>query len=360
MNITQSRLINQHLLGDKFVKPEEVVDNFGAVQAQDFPAAKYSLGIRIKNSTDQSVEHAFNEGKFLRTHVLRPTWHFVTPADLVWMQDLTRDKVKAQMAGYNRRLELTDEVFARATEVIVKELSRKNYKTRQELRTKLLDELKIETDVQRLAHLIMWPELDSIICSGPKIGKQLTYALVSERAPKSKKLSREESLAKLTWKYFSSHGPAQVIDFSWWSGLNQKEIVEGLDLNQDKLVSETIEGKTYWFSEKTKVETADQAHLLSIYDEYTIAYRDRSALGSERYIEKMIAQGNFLTSVIILNGLIVGYWKRNLKKDKVEVSLTFYRKINKKEKTLVELAAKDYADFLKLPLTLEFSYNSRA
>ncbi len=352
MNITQSRLINQHLLGDKFDRPEEVIAHFGAVQAQDFPAAKYSLGIRIENSTDEAIEKAFNEGKFLRTHVLRPTWHFVLPEDLVWMQNLTCNRVKAQMAGYNRRLELTDEVFAKATAVIVKELSGKNYKTRQELRTKLIDELKIETDVQRLAHLIMWPELDSVICSGPKIGKQLTYGLVSERAPQSKKLSREESLAKLTYKYFSSHGPAQVIDLAWWSGLNQKEIAEGLELNQDKLFSETVEGKVYWFSEKTAAKPTEKAHLLSIYDEYTIAYRDRSALGSERYIEKMIALGNFLTSVIIINGLIVGYWKRQLEKGKVEVSLTFYQKINKKEKDLVERAAKDYADFLNLPLKL--------
>lgn len=352
-DITQNRLSNQRLLGDKFQKPEEVVEHFGAMQAQDFPAAKYSLGIRVKDSIDEMVEQAFNEGKFLRTHVMRPTWHFVLPEDLIWMQELTSKKVKAAMAGYNRKLELTDEVFAKATNIIVKALEGKNYLTRQQIKTELAKSgLNVE-GVQRLAHLVFWPELDGLICSGPKIGKQLTYALVSERAPQAKKLSREESLAKLTYKYFSSHGPAQIIDFSWWSGLTQKEITEGLDLNSGKLFSEEIDGKTYWFSEKVDQKPVEKAHLLSIYDEYTIAYKDRSALGSERYIEKMIALGNFLTSVIIINGLIVGYWKRILKKDRVEIALTFYPELSEKEKDLVHEAAEEYGAFLKLPVILK-------
>jgi hypothetical protein len=176
--------------------------------------------------------------------------------------------------------------------------------------------------------------------------------LVSERAPKAKRLSREESLAKLTFKYFSSHGPAQVIDFSWWSGLNQKEIAEGLSYNEGKLINEEIEGKIYWFSEKIEVKPVERAHLLSIYDEYTIAYKDRSALGGERYIEKMLALGNAMTSVIIINGMIVGYWKRTLKKDRVEIILFVLRKINRHEEKLLREVADDYGRFIQLPAVI--------
>jgi hypothetical protein len=351
LKIRQQRLSNQRLLGGKFQKPEDVVRHLGAVQAQEFPAAKWSLGVRLSNSSDESVEKAFNEGKFLRTHVLRPTWHFVMPEDLVWMQELTSAKVKSAMASYNRKLELTDEIFAKATKVIVKSLEGENYLSRQELKTKLR-EVGIDGDVQRFAHLVFWPELDGIICSGPKVDKQLTYALVSERIPKVKKLTRDESLAKLTYKYFSSHGPAQTVDFSWWSGLNQKETAEGLSYNKEKLTSETVEGKTYWFSVLSKTELVEKAYLLSIYDEYTIAYKDRSALNGERFIEKMLALGNALTSVIIINGLVVGYWKRALRKDKVEITLVYYRETNKREKDLVAEAAKEYGAFLRLPVKL--------
>ncbi len=352
MDIISLRLASQALTGRKLNTPEEIVSLFGAVQAQDYPASKYSLGIRIKNSTDSLIEKAFNEGKILRTHVMRPTWHFVLPEDIVWLQELTSARVKTQMASYNRKLELTDKVFAKSTGIIIKSLEKGNYLSRQQLK-KELEKAGINTDVQRLAHIVSWPELDGLICSGPKIGSQLTYALVSERAPTAKKLSREESLARLTFKYFSSHGPAQVQDFSWWSGLSKNEILEGLDLNKERLAQETIDGKNYWYSPDTKVAKTEKAHMLSIYDEFTIAYKDRTALGGERYVEKMLSSGNALTAVIVINGMIIGNWKRALKKDTAEVTLNLYRELNKKENNLLQKATDEYSAFLKLPLDLK-------
>jgi len=351
MDINSMRLANQALIGNKFDKPEDAVSWFGAVQAQDYPASRYSLGIRVKHSTDPLIEKAFTEGKFLRTHVMRPTWHFVLPEDIIWLQELTSGRVKAQMASYNRKLELTDKVFAQCTKIIIKALEEGNYLTRQQLK-KELEKAGINTDVQRLAHIVSWPELEGLICSGPKVGSQLTYALVSKRAPSAKRLSREESIARLTFKYFSSHGPAQVQDLSWWSGLSKNEILNGLDHNKGKLAQETIDGKTYWYSPDTEVPKSEKAHLLSIYDEFTIAYKDRTALGGGRYIEKMLALGNALTAVIVINGMITGNWKRALKKDKVEVTLSIYRELNKKENMLLQKAVDEYGAFLKMPVDL--------
>lgn len=349
MDIVTTRLANQKLTGKKLSKPGDVVAWLGAVQSQDFPAAMYSLGIRMEAPAIDAIEQAFNEGKFLRTHVMRPTWHFVLPEDILWMQELTSKRVKASMAGYNRKLELTDKVLDKATRIIVKSLEGGNYLTRLHFKYEL-ENAGIKTDVQRLAHIVFWPELEGMICSGPKVGKQLTYALVSERAPQAKRLSREEALANLTLKYFTSHGPAQLKDYAWWSGLSKKEILEGLDYNRGKLFSREVDGKEYWHSDHHDPVPVKKAHLLSIYDEYTIAYKDRSAYSGERYIERMLSLGNALTAVIIINGEVAGNWKRAVKKDKIELSLYLYRKLNKSENTLLDEAVGEYGRFLKLPV----------
>lgn len=346
LDIIDIRLHNQHLLGKKFTSPEEVVRWLGAVQSQDFPAAKWTLGLRFNNATDAKVEEAYNAGRILRTHVMRPTWHFVMPEDIYWMQDLTSTRVKQFMKTYNKKLELDDTVFAKTNKVIVKALEKHKYLTRQEFRT-LFAEMKITTDVQKLAHIVSWAELDSLICSGPRRGKQFTYALLSERAPKVIKLGREESLAKLAWRYFGSHGPAQVKDFAWWSGLTVKDAQLGVELNKSKLAKETIEEKDYYLSPATSFPKIKEsiAFLLSIYDEYVISYKDRSALGGEKNAAQLLAMGNALTAVVILNGKIVGTWKRKLKKDTVEFKLDLFGKFSKKEMDAIEGAQENYSKF---------------
>jgi hypothetical protein len=351
MDITSLRLHNQHLLGEKFKTPQQVVKHLGAVQAQDFPAAKWSLGQRIAGSTDQEMEQAYNDGKIIRTHVMRPTWHFVMPEDIRWMLELTSPQVKKLMGHYNRKLELDDKLFAKTNQAIVKALTGHNYLTRQELKQVLLD-IGIKTDVQRLGHIVSWAELDALICSGPKRGKQLTYALLDERAPNAKKLDRNESLATLALTYFTSHGPAQLKDFSWWSGLSVKDSTEALELIRSKLDHETINNKTYYFSPYSKLPPMKTpiAWLVSVYDEYVISYKDRTDISEagDRDIEKILTMGNAFTATIILNGKIVGTWKRTLKKDTVEIKLNYFRKMNNSEQEAVQLAADKYGKFLGL------------
>lgn len=354
MDIPSLRLWNQHLTGEKFAKPSDVVAWLGAVQAQDFAASKWALGMRIQNANDSDIEKAFNNGSILRTHVMRPTWHFVMPVDIGWMLELTRSRVKALMGHYNRKLELTDDLFAKCNLLIAKALQGRKYLTRLEL-AQQLENNKIAARGQRLGHIVMNAELDSVICSGPRRGKQFTYALLEERVPKVKKIDRSEALARLALIYFNSHGPAQVKDFSWWSGLSVKDALAGLDSVKSKLIQETIDGKIYYFTQ-SRLKTNDKrpnAFLLSIYDEYTIAYKDRSALGGARYIEKMISMGNALTSVIIIDGKIVGTWKRSLKKDKVLITASLFRKLNVFEKQALKVAANNYGKFLGFDAALE-------
>jgi hypothetical protein len=351
--ILELRLYNSGLSHSPFKSAADAVSHLGAVQAQDFAAAKWALGLRIKNSTDKDIEKAFNKGTILRTHVMRPTWHFVVPEDIRWMIELTAPRVKKLLMHYNRKLELDDALFAKSNAAIAKALQDHTYLTRQELKA-VLANIGIKTNVQRLAHIIMWAELDGLICSGPRRGKQFTYALMDERVMKAKKLSREEALAKLALKYFTSHGPAQLVDFSWWSGLGLKDARDALDLTRSKLKQATLDGKAYWFSDHTKATTPKQpsAFLLSIYDEYTIAYKDRDAISEARDIERMISMGNALTAVIILNGKVAGTWNKTLKKNTVEIRLNPFQEFSKDEQDALESEVVRYGMFMGIPAVL--------
>ncbi|HIH73743.1 MAG TPA: winged helix DNA-binding domain-containing protein [Methanosarcina sp.] len=348
--IVRLRLHNNGLSHSPFKSATDAVSHLGAVQAQDFAAAKWALGLRIKDSTDEDIEKAFNEGKILRTHVMRPTWHFVVPEDIRWMLELTAPRVKTLLEPSNRKLELDYALFSRSNSAIVGALQDHKYLTRQELKAVLANK-GIKTDVQRLAHIIMWAELEGLICSGPKCGKQFTYALLEERAPKIKKLNREQALAKLALNYFTSHGPAQLKDFSWWSGLAVKDAKNALELIESKLEQETLDSKTYWFPahEEVTAPKSPSAFLLSIYDEYTIAYKDRSDISETRDIEKMISMGNALTAVIILNGKVAGTWNRALKKSRVEIRLNPFRQLNEEEQGTLESEVTRYGKFIGLP-----------
>jgi len=194
--IAKLRLTNQQVSFSKFKKPEEIVSWLGAMQAQVFPMAKWAIALRLKNVNEEKIENAFNEGKILRTHMLRPTWHFVTPQDIRWMLTLTAPRVHALNAYYYRKFELDRTVFKRANNIIIKNLRDGKTLTRAVL-NKVLSQAKIKADNLRLIYIFMQAELEGIICSGPRDGKQFTYALLDERVPLPKTLHPEEQLAEL-------------------------------------------------------------------------------------------------------------------------------------------------------------------
>lgn len=324
------RLRNTGLSGPPSKTPAQAVAALGAVQSQDYHAAKWTLGQRIRGATDAALDAAFNAGDILRTHVLRPTWHFVVPADIRWMLELTGPRIRAKMAPYDRNLKLDAAVYAKCRTAIAKSVREGEHPTRQDLK-EVLAGIGVETDVQRLAHIIMDAEISGVICSGPRDGKQFTYASLDERAPagpRHRPLPREEAVARLALLYFRGHGPAQAADFAWWSGLTGKDAAQALEAVQSKLARADIDGKTYWHVPvpRSKVPAPPRALLLSIYDEYTIAYADRGALSRANDVERMIKMGNALNSVLILDGKVAGTWKRTLKGKKTVVALSPFRK----------------------------------
>ena len=361
LDILHFRLQNTGLSASTFKSSEDVVAHLGAVQAQDFAAAKWAVGMRMQKATDETVEKSFNEGKFLRTHVMRPTWHFVLPEDIRWMLELTSPRVKRILAPYDLKLGIPKEVLSQSQAVIEKALEGKRNLTRAEL-AEQLEKKNLPARGQRLAHILAYAELNGLICSGPRKSKQFTYGLLEEIVPKLRKLNREEALGRLAIKYFTSHGPAQNRDFAWWSGLSAKDAAEGINLIQPKLNQTNLNGKTYWFSSETEDKGLDsstldsdkQAFLLSIYDEYTIAYKDRSDISEEREIERMISMGNALTAVVILDGKAVGSWKRVLKENSIEIKLNPFKKLSDCKLEFIKKAAENYGKFLNKDASILF------
>ena len=268
--IVRLRLINQQIAQTKFKKPEEIVHWMVAIQAQEYAFAKWAIGLRLPGSTDALIEEAFNKGKILRTHLLRPTWHFVTQNDIRWLISLSAPRVNAALAPYNKKLELDSKTFKKSNDILAKILHGGKFLTRNAIRP-AFESAKIKTDTIRMAHLLFDAELKGIICSGPKEGKQFTYGLLEERVPPAKQLLRDEALAELAMRYFESRGPATVHDFSWWSGLSVTDARKGVSFITSKLEREQVEGREYLFVNKrinNRSEFLD-SFLMPDYDEFT-------------------------------------------------------------------------------------------
>jgi hypothetical protein len=354
LNIAQQRLLNQHISLPTLAKPGAVVAWLGAVQAQDYAGAKWALGLRMPGATDGEVEQAFNEGAILRTHLLRPTWHFVTPADIRWLLALTAPRVHALNALYYRRLELDEALFRRSHAALEKALQDGNQLTRDELRD-VLQQAGVATEgALRMAYIMMRAELDGIVCSGPRRGKQFTYMLLEERAPQARTLPHDEALAELTRRYFMSRGPATVQDFVKWSGLTTADARSGLAMVKAQLHHEVINGQAYWLSPAAPVAevTAPAAYLLSIYDEYVSGYKDRSAMGDASAAARLLALGNALSYIIVIDGRVVGTWKRTLSKGAVTIETNIFASLTEAENQAVAAAAQQYGAFLERPVAL--------
>ncbi|HLO13541.1 MAG TPA: winged helix DNA-binding domain-containing protein [Anaerolineales bacterium] len=353
LDIIRYRLHNQLLSQIKFTQPSQVVAWFGAIQAQDYAGAKWAIGQRVKGMTDSAVEQALADGSILRTHVMRPTWHFVTPTDIRWMLELTAPRVRAAMAHMDRQLELDKAIFKKSNAVLTKTLHGNQQLTRSEL-APVLQKTGVPVDGLRLGHLLMHAELDGVICSGARKGKQFTYALLEERAPQSKILERSETLAELTKRYFRSHGPATLQDFAWWSGLTMTDVRKGIEEVKSELEHEVSNNQTYWFPPTTSLrDLSPAAYLLSNYDEYTVGYRDRSAIFDVSHTDKLSAfRESILTQTILINGEVSGTWKRTVKKSEVIIQLAPFSILGKTENQAVIEAAQQYGKFLGLPAVL--------
>jgi hypothetical protein len=317
------------------------------VQAQEYGAAKWALGLRsARGTTDATIERAVDQGRILRTHVLRPTWHFVTPADIRWMLELTAPLVHRRMSTYDLRLGLDAGVMTRATSVIERALDDGRYLTRQELGAHL-ERAGLPVTSMQLAHIAMYAELEGVICSGPRRGKQFTYALLAERAPTGRPLPRDEALAELTRRYFRSHGPATIRDFVWWSGLRTADAKRGLEMNRARF--HDTDGLRYWSLGRAAPSDSGRkttVHLLPVYDEYLVAYRDHHAVPRPAY-----AIGN-LQHALVIGEQVAGTWRTISRIKRCVVDARPLRRLTATERRALDQAVTRYRRFLGAPVSL--------
>jgi hypothetical protein len=353
LDVAASRLRNQRLTTARCATPVDVVSWLGAVQAQEYADAKWALALRMRRGQHDQIERAIVDGDILRTHVLRPTWHFVAPADIRWMLALTGPRIGRLLATYNRRLDLDAATLRRCQRVFVRMLRGGGQLTRQELKTGLTRAGIRADGTLRLGNIVMQAELDAVICSGGRRGKQFTYALLDERVPATRTRSRDWALAELARRYFTGHGPAQLHDFVWWSGLTVGDARAALAMVEQELACDVIAGRTYWYASGGRAAAPGTAFLLPLYDEYLIAYKDRSAAIDTTRTHRVTPPDPF-SAAVVLGGKAVGRWRRVVRADTVAVRVTPLVALAPHEKAAVAAAAAAYAGFHERRLELSW------
>jgi hypothetical protein len=335
-NIANIRLYNQKIISSEFQDPKALVSYMGAMQAQDYGLAKWAVGLRVNGATHDSVQSALDKGEIVRTHVLRPTWHFIATEDAHWMLALTAPHIKVSMGSINQQLELDSSIFNKCNDIIEKILANGNHLTREEIMAKIA-ESGIMVSPQRASHLMMFAELEGIACNGIMKDKQHTYSLLSEKTFKKKLVfSREEALATLAERFFVSHGPATLQDFYWWSGLTMGDVRKSLESIKGDLISEIFDNQTYWFSPNTKFAEKESIYFLPSFDEFMVSYKDRSASIEAHLKAQAITSNGIFKPIIVVNGKVIGIWKRTVKKDKLLIEPQFFYpdKILRKEEMM--------------------------
>ncbi|MCV2485511.1 winged helix DNA-binding domain-containing protein [Flavobacterium sp. SH_e] len=352
--ISHHRLVAQKLYKTSSCLPQEVVKHFGAMQAQDYAMAKWAIGSRCDFS-EKEIEEAINSGKIIRTHILRPTWHFVSAEDIYWMMDLSSPQVKRFTASAAKKFGYDDKKLNQTNNSIEKLLTGNNHLTRNEIMQKL-GITKTASDDFLSSAIMMNAELDGLVCNGKMKGKQITYALLEERVPKPKtKLNKEEALAKLAQRYFESHGPATVSDFSWWSGFPPTICQKTINAIELQLSRITIDNQQYWFKKDSFDADSfrESVHFLPAFDEILISYKTREASFNTEHQSKVFTNNGIFKPIILENGKVIGIWKRTVKKDHVKIETDFFKETESSKKEILFEGIKSFETYLETKIIIE-------
>lgn len=345
--IQNIRQRSQQLTNPAFDNPKDLVAWMGAMQGQDFTMCKWAVGIRLKSPAIDKVEEALRKGEILRTHILRPTWHLVTPEDIRWMIMLTGKRIKSSWGSMDKALEIDEKLLLKCNRLLEKMLEGNKHLAKKEIMLEL-EKAGIKTNEPRINRITLAAEADGILCSGAEKDKKHTYALLEERVLPAKELHKEEALAKLAKMYFQSHSPAGLNDFVWWSGLSITEARQAITLIASELITDKFDSQDLYAhqSYNNHYECDDIIHLMPPYDEYLISYKNRTDVLDLDHHPKAFNNYGIFYPVVLYNGKIVGNWKKSVKKNEVNIETSFFDKKQKVSKKLLKKAEDRYRDFL--------------
>jgi len=310
------RLAVQRLTTEPSEDPVDVVKSLLCVQAQDTPLARYSLGLRVAQSDDTMVRAALDEGRIVRTHILRPTWHFVAADDLRWVLALTSAKVESSLSSRHRQLGVDEHMIENSHRKLATILNSRQFRTAAEIGEELaLVGLSLTSETVR--HLLLLAELRGLVCSGPPRRTAHTYGLVDELIAPASPLDRATAARQLVRRFFSGHGPASEQDLRRWTTLTLAEIREALAGLDYVLETVTCEGTTLWLDPSVTVprEPRRRVALLPTFDEAYLPYRSTSVpridghpRGEEPHVFAEAGGG-----VVIVDRRDAGWWKRTVR-----------------------------------------------
>lgn len=344
--LTPLRLKALGLASPRFDAPEAVVAHLGAVQAQDWYGSLWAIGARMRRPREADVERALAARRIVRTWPMRGTLHFVAAADVRWMLALLAPRVvAANRARIEREHGLHAGVLGRARKIVERALRDGAPMPRNAL-CATLEAGGIHGVAQRGIHITGWLALQGVLCGGPRDGRQPTFVLLDAWVPATPALARDEALAALALRYFKGHGPATVQDFAWWSGLTVADAQAAQASVAAQLDSLTIEGRAHWHASGLRPTRSKAAHLLPAFDEYLVGYRDRSAMVDAARMRQVVAINGLVSPTIVVDGRVVGLWKRVLGKDAVTITPTLFRALDAAERGALARAARRYATFL--------------
>lgn len=349
------RLVNQQLAAPRSADPVEVTRWLGAVQSQEYAQSLWALGLRTQGSTAASIEAAIDRGAILRTWPMRGTIHLVPAEDARWMVHLLAGRPVRLVRNTYRKIGLTDDVFARAADVVTGALRGGRQLPRKDLYA-LLTVAGIDCSASpnggRGNHILGYLSHTGLLCIGPVRRGQPVFVLLDEWAPAPRQPA--EPLAELAVRYFTSHGPATVRDFAWWSGLTLADTRRAIELAGPVLAAEDRGGEQYWDGAgpgRTQAAAPEGGYLLPAFDEYTVAYKDRGLLldgGPE-------VNSDLLNPVMLLDGRAAGLWKRVVGAKSVQISLAPYGRLSRPDRSRLAAAAERYAAFLGLPAEVSWA-----
>ena len=347
--IATIRLHSQQLTDPVFDNPKELVAYMGAMQAQEYTMAKWAIGIRLKDGRLSAVDEALWKGEIIRTHVMRPTWHFVAAEDIRWMLKLSAKHILSANDSYakGRDLDISTEIYNKANDLLVKTLEGNRHQTKQEL-TDAFSQAGFETDNHQINRFLLRAEVEGLICNGIDQGNKATYALLDERVPTVQDISKEEALCRLARSYFRSHSPATLADFVWWSGLSITEARQAIGSIGQELIADRFEDqKMYVHIDCKESKPEDVFHLLPSFDEYLISYKVRTDVLKAEYHSKAFNRWGIFYPVILHNGHIVGNWNKAVKKKELVIETDYFEKGVKVKKGLLQAAEYKYKNYVK-------------
>ena len=342
--MVRQRVLNQQLARPRFEDPADVVRWTGAVQAQDYAGGLWAIGLRTRASTEAAVEQAIASRAIVRTWPMRRTLHLVPAEDVRWMLRLLASRSITRAASRHRFFELTPAVFKKSRRALERALGGGRALTRPDAYA-TLERAGVATADQRGIHILAQLAHEGLLCFGARAGRQPTFVLLDEWVPeaRSKSPSREEALALLAKRYFASHGPASIADFAWWSSLTIKDARAAVESNGTSLVREP-DGRITTDSRPAGRLPAVTAALLPPWDEYVVAYRERTGVLEPR--PGVHPLGTIGRPLIVLNGVVRGTWGRTRTAKGVMVQLEPWTRLTAPERRALAAAVARYGEFV--------------